>query len=377
MYPTVNLEPGSTGADVQKLQNYLVSQGYMTQAEVNTGPGIYGPRTTAAVRALQSKLGVDNSTGPGYWGPRTLAAVQKIGTGTSGGTKVLTQAELDAQNKAKGISQFNIGPAQVGGAVGSGTPGQPPIDGQSPDDQNAALAQILQNPNLTADQRTAIQSIYGAVKEGDAAKAQQIGAAMTAASQYSDPYFKAQTRLATDALSRGLSSKSGDLAFAESQKMAALDDLRKKTSSSKDQLSFAHQQELTQLGRKYENDLNVTRENMAASGFASSSRRARAEQILGDQNTGLVESSNKTYGYQTGNLDRSLASADASTQAEIANLRRLTSEGKIDLLRGAEQTVGSKGLVDLGYGDLLGDVGGTIPAAKAKDQLAFAGNFVF
>jgi hypothetical protein len=74
-YPTTSLQPGSTGSAVKQLQDYLVSQGYMTQAQVNTGYGTYGPQTTAAVKALQQKLSVDNSSGPGYWGPKTLAAV--------------------------------------------------------------------------------------------------------------------------------------------------------------------------------------------------------------------------------------------------------------------------------------------------------------
>jgi len=72
-FPTVSLQPGARGTEVKKLQDYLVSRGYMTQAQVDTGPGIYGPRTKAAVAALQSDLGVDTAGYPGYWGPRTRA----------------------------------------------------------------------------------------------------------------------------------------------------------------------------------------------------------------------------------------------------------------------------------------------------------------
>lgn len=95
-YPSQALQPGDTGASVTQLQNYLVANGYMTQAQMDTGPGTYGPQTTQAVAALQAKLGVNNSSGVGYWGPQTLAAVQAApqggvnsGTGTatsSGGT---------------------------------------------------------------------------------------------------------------------------------------------------------------------------------------------------------------------------------------------------------------------------------------------------
>ncbi len=78
--PAVNLEPGMQGDEVKRLQDYLVATGYMTQAEVDTGYGIYGPKTTAAVAALQKQLGVDNSTGVGYWGPRTMTAVTQAAT---------------------------------------------------------------------------------------------------------------------------------------------------------------------------------------------------------------------------------------------------------------------------------------------------------
>lgn len=75
-FPTQNLQPGMTGDAVKQLQDYLVSQGFMTQAQVNTGYGTYGPQTTAAVAKLQKALGVDNSSGPGYWGPKTISALQ-------------------------------------------------------------------------------------------------------------------------------------------------------------------------------------------------------------------------------------------------------------------------------------------------------------
>jgi peptidoglycan hydrolase-like protein with peptidoglycan-binding domain len=77
-FPTKNLQPGATGQDVRQLQDYLVSRGYMTQAQVNTGYGTYGPQTTRAVQKLQQDFGVDSSTGPGYWGPRTIQAVSSF-----------------------------------------------------------------------------------------------------------------------------------------------------------------------------------------------------------------------------------------------------------------------------------------------------------
>ncbi len=81
MYPTTYLQPGSSNkSGVKKLQDYLVKQGYMTRAQVNTGYGIYGPQTRRAVSSLQKKYGVDTSGGgAGYFGPKTIKALGSTG----------------------------------------------------------------------------------------------------------------------------------------------------------------------------------------------------------------------------------------------------------------------------------------------------------
>lgn len=100
MPPSIALQPGSTNtAAVKQLQDYLVSQGLMTQAQVNTGYGTYGPQTKAAVAALQARLGVNAGADAGYFGPKTIAA---ISTNSQPAQKAIpnppqpkTQAELD------------------------------------------------------------------------------------------------------------------------------------------------------------------------------------------------------------------------------------------------------------------------------------------
>ncbi len=430
--PTVALQPGSTNASaVKQLQDYLVSKGYLTQAQVNTGYGTYGPQTTAAVLKLQKDLGIDYSSGPGYFGPKTISALQtgavqpNSPTSSPGGLSISVNPNvpggISGSTTSSAPGQSSQAPAQTNSfgdtfiGTWNGTPIYQMANGNqtnanhttyysiNPDpsitagfvpakagatdagsatgggagNPNTELASILADKNLSADQKTAIQAIYDATASGDATRAQQVIDAMKAAGTYSDPYFKAQIRLATDALDRGISGKEGDLAFAEAQQKSALKDLQDNTAASKDYLSFTHAQELKNLESKYQQDLSSTQDNLAAAGLTSSSKRARAEQILSDNNTGLVEGSNKQFSYQTGNLDRTLASSETNTAAQIDNLRRLASEGKLDLYRSAEQQVGSSNLPAIGGMTALGDVGGTIPRAQALDQFQFASNFVF
>lgn len=72
-----NIGPGSTGDSVRALQTWLVKNGFMTQADMNTGPGIYGPKTTSAVAAWQRQAGFDTQGNPGWFGPLSKTYIQQ------------------------------------------------------------------------------------------------------------------------------------------------------------------------------------------------------------------------------------------------------------------------------------------------------------
>ncbi|HYO71721.1 MAG TPA: LysM peptidoglycan-binding domain-containing protein [Archangium sp.] len=81
--PEGDLEKGAKGDAVKQLQTALVKLGHMSQAEMNTGPGVFGPKTEAALKEFQAAHGVPNT---GYYGPKTRAAFEKLGADV-GGTK--------------------------------------------------------------------------------------------------------------------------------------------------------------------------------------------------------------------------------------------------------------------------------------------------
>ena len=356
------------GTPAHLISAYLASKGLTTKDEQASFWAKYGlsgqandfwsviNKDSTLSKRILSDIGLGTSA-------QQSAFKQILSTPASGVTAEMRAANPDAA--AARYAALEGGTTYTGGSSTTGA------GGMTTEELNA----ILNNPNLTPDMKAAIQSVYNATVEGDADKAARIAKAMSAASEFSSPYFKAQIRLATDALQRGLSAKEGDLSFAEQQQRSALEELQANTAASKDQLSFQHAQELQGLARKYETDLSTTQDNLASAGFTSSSKRSRAESLLAEQNQGLVESSNKQFNYQTGNLDRSLSYQQQNTQAQIENLRRLAEEGKLDLLRQTEQSVGSTNLS--GYNNLLGNIGGEIPRAQAQDQLSFASNFVF
>ncbi|MBS1151852.1 MAG: Muramidase (flagellum-specific) [Myxococcaceae bacterium] len=70
------LQRGATGNPVLSMQRKLVAKGFLTAGQLATGPGIFGPRTEAAVRAFQASRGLPTT---GVAGPQTLGALDGDG----------------------------------------------------------------------------------------------------------------------------------------------------------------------------------------------------------------------------------------------------------------------------------------------------------
>ncbi|QRO01223.1 peptidoglycan-binding protein [Archangium violaceum] len=84
---TTVLMKGATGDAVKALQKDLVRLGYMTQTQMDTGPGIFGSQTDAAVRKFQSANGLDADGIVGQYTraalDRALAALPPVSTSIS------------------------------------------------------------------------------------------------------------------------------------------------------------------------------------------------------------------------------------------------------------------------------------------------------
>lgn len=81
--PQIDLQRGMGGDEVEALQSSLVKLGFMAQADMDSGPGIFGPRTEGAVKAFQSAWSVPST---GYYGPLTREALTKALSGAQAPT---------------------------------------------------------------------------------------------------------------------------------------------------------------------------------------------------------------------------------------------------------------------------------------------------
>lgn len=78
---SADIEKGSRGRIVAELQDNLVRLGYMTREDVNTGRGIFGPKTDRALRQFQAE---HNLTRDGIYGADTFHALVSARPRTGG-----------------------------------------------------------------------------------------------------------------------------------------------------------------------------------------------------------------------------------------------------------------------------------------------------
>ncbi len=104
--PSTDLGRGMKGGDVRKLQSALVRLGHLTQAQMNTGPGIFGALTQGAVKAFQQAHQVPAT---GFFGALTRAAMTKA-LGPDGGPTPAAPAPAPSPAPSPGGKTFQKPP---------------------------------------------------------------------------------------------------------------------------------------------------------------------------------------------------------------------------------------------------------------------------
>lgn len=311
--------------------------------------------TGAGFAPTSSQIGAAQAAGFAVQGVASTGA-----TTTTGATPLQTPAQRAlAENAAR----------ELGITLPPVTTDEPTLPKVADSELDAQLQALLNNPNLSQDQKDLVQNIFDLTTTNDKANMVRFISAINAATEFSAPFFKAQVLVATDALSRSISGLEGDLEFQEGRLGRSLELLRQNTEASKGLLSFEHQQELRNLETNFEQDLETTRQSLATVGKTSSSVRSRAERLLTEQKEGLVSSSRRRFAFETGRLERGLGAERVDTAAQIAFLTDKATQDRITKLREAESQVGTAKLEGLGFAGLLGGQPGSIPRQQQLEAL--------
>ncbi|MDQ5955612.1 MAG: binding 1 protein, partial [Patescibacteria group bacterium] len=206
----------------------------------------------------------------------------------------------------------------------------------------------------------------------------KLVAAFKAAEKLADPYFKQQIRLASDAVERGFVQVDKELEFEEMQASRRLKDLQDDIATRSEYLSLEEQNALKGIEREYKTTLDTTRQNLAASGFGSSSKRADTEQLIDESTGDLRESTKRSFGQQKLDANNQLVRGQRDIQSEVQRLKEVAKQSKTGLFRKAEEELGTSGLPKLNFDvNPLGGMVGSINEDKQNDILGAVRNLVF
>lgn len=267
-------------------------------------------------------------------------------------------------------------PGGSGGSSGGGNSGGGNSGGGSYDDSTLRKTEAFKK--LSEEDQQAVLAVFGAIAGNDKTQADRLAQAFTAASKINDPYFGQQLRLAVDAIERGYVAIDQEAQFEEEQIRNRLKDFREDFERKKQFMTLEQASVMKEIDREYSQNLEVLQNNLAASGFGSSSRKQKQVGLLDEATGDLRESKNRRFEFERETDDKNLLREERDTLREISRLERLTREQKLDFLRSGEQKVGTKNLPTLpGAPDPLGDIYGQIPSDKLQNTISAATSFVF
>lgn len=375
---TVGTSTGKTPQEAQAKIEVTPTETATSDTTQQTETQESTPQTTdqgnlTTVQTVQRNTGdVYELKSDGNW---YLANGQKADTSNTSSSYLNTLNSLKTE-----IASAPAGGTSTTGSIAGGGDGSAPSvpDASLPTDLLDELTASAEFQGLPEDQQELVKQVYQVIAENDIDNAQRLAAAFETATKISDPFFKQQIRIAKDAIERGFVSIDQEEEFREQQLTNQLKDLREDVATKKEFLGLEEQAALRGLEREFESTLKTTRQNLAASGFSSSSRRAETEEILNETTGDLRESTKRRFGAQVSDLATSLGRGERDIQSEVQRLTELTKSKKLDLFRQAEETLGTKNLPSLNTtADPLGSIVGEIPQAQTRDIISGATSLIF
>ena len=348
-FPTTNLQPGQTGTAVKQLQDYLVSIGYMTQAQVNTGYGTYGPKTTAAVTKLQQDLGVDNSTGPGYWGPRTISKVT---------------ASISSKSPAP-IQAPTPAPAPTATATATAT-------------ATKSLYKSSGSYKALPDDLKGLVDMAFTTFNGTAEEQQVFRDALTKAAAIADPYAKSQLALFGAEYNTKIADTTGDFQAKKSAIETARKQLGEVLKLSGNQLNLEEQADIARATRGYDEDMLTIADQAAEKGltFATGARsRVLSEERRTEQFQDVIQSTKRTANFKRQELELRAAQGDEDAKLKLDEINRIKGIDLAKIGQGAERILGSAGVGSLGIGGFtpVGGVEGDVETQRKRDIIDLTG----
>lgn len=231
--------------------------------------------------------------------------------------------------------------------------------------------ELKNNPyfaQLDADSQALIAYNWTLLQSQNQDKIATFQNALTEAAKQADPYWAEKINIIKDELGRTLGTYGADLESTQAELTRRRDYIQEQLQSGSTYITAEQQAELARQAQQYDVQIHNIGEEMANRGLTFSTINRRAREQAATQNEGVVEGINRTAEKQLSDLSAGSSFDLANVSAQLSDLQRRALEQRTSLVRGAEATVGSSALQDMGLGSLLmGGITGSLAEQKASD----------
>jgi hypothetical protein len=215
--------------------------------------------------------------------------------------------------------------------------------------------------------------------------------ALDVAAKQSDVYMRQQIRMFETELLRSFTELGQDLDMQKELYTRRLDELQEDLARGKEHLTIDQQRELRDVEKQYKQNLEQTREGMAERGLTRSTIRSRAEDMLAESKSDIVESTTDKYQRQVTQIETQAGRQKLDLGTQVEELHKRISSGAINLLRQGEAELGTDAMKNLNLpqlglktgGDdwmaadhLVGDISGDIKTKQTQDILSRVGGLI-
>lgn len=389
-----NLGPGSRGNSVRTLQQWLVENDFMTQAQMNTGPGIYGPRTKAAVAAWQSKAGFDTQGNPGFFGPISKQYLSKTAEGKPPENRVVSipfgtgKAEINTRGDIvrQVPADTSLTPTPTPEPEPEPDKDEVEVEAEpTPDVTTPPVDKDFQNTDaykaLSDEEKETADLLFNVISVGGEAEARTFADAIQQSIAVAEPWAKAQAAMALAEFAGAVDETIfGFEAKAEAIKRSR-DILAEDVTNQKEFLTLEQQSEIARQVKQYDQDLLTIADQAAEKGitFATGARsRQLAETRRTEQFQDVIESSRRKTNFQIKELELKAARGDVDAQKQLETLSGEQGFALRKIGRSAEEILGSERARELGITGFkpTGGVEGTLEEEKEKRIISDVGGVV-
>lgn len=251
----------------------------------------------------------------------------------------------------------------AGGSGAGGTKTSGPLD-NLPDE-------LKNNPyfkQLDPDNQALLAYNWSVLNSQNKEKIKAFHDALGEATKQADPYWAEKINIVKDSLQRTLGTYDADLASQQKELAARRDYITEQLKSGSAYITAEQQAELGRQAQAYDVQIHNIGEEMANKGLTASTLNARARSQAAEQNTGVVESINRSSEKQLSDLTTGSNADIAGISAQLSDLQRRALEQKTSLIRSTESQIGSSALGGLSLDQFMaGGITGSLAEDKAAD----------